>query len=92
MITPQHDYTKRPPQLFWMDQEALDKFSGTKKVPILLQVRTSSTSTSFPVQPPLDTVGEFKTTPMIHAGYAVTWFGLAGAGVIMTRKLITRGR
>ena len=49
-------------------------------------------SVKFPVQPPLETVGEFKVTPMIHAGYAFTWFGLASAGVVMTRKLITKGR
>jgi cytochrome oxidase assembly protein ShyY1 len=46
----------------------------------------------FPVRPSSSTVGDFVTTPAIHAGYAVTWFGLAGAGVVMTRKLITRGR
>jgi cytochrome oxidase assembly protein ShyY1 len=63
--------------------------------PVLLQEIRSSTneaSVKFPVQPPLETVGEFKVTPMIHAGYAFTWFGLASAGVVMTRKLITKGR
>jgi surfeit locus 1 family protein len=47
---------------------------------------------TFPVRPTAETVGEFKVTPTTHAGYAVTWFGLSGAGVVMTRKLLTRGR
>ena len=47
---------------------------------------------SYPVRPSQEYVGEFKVTPEVHAGYAVTWFGLSGAGVIMTRKLLTRGR
>lgn len=47
---------------------------------------------TYPLQPPVDSVAEFKTTPMIHAGYAATWFGLSGAGLYMTRMLITRGR
>jgi cytochrome oxidase assembly protein ShyY1 len=90
-ITPQHDFTKWPPQFFWMDQVALQQNAGVDKAAMLTQVRTF-TEHKFPVQPPLETVGELKLTPMIHAGYAFTWFGLAGAGVIMTRKLITRGR
>ena len=87
-----------------MDQDVLDKVAGVSQYaivsnqekPILLQeIRNKSTTDgkmSFPVQPPLETVGEFKVTPMIHAGYAFTWFGLAGAGLVMTRKLITKGR
>ena len=47
---------------------------------------------TFPVRPTAETVGEFKVTPATHAGYAVTWFGLSGAGMVMTRKLLTRGR
>ena len=47
---------------------------------------------TFPVRPTAHTVGEFKVTPATHAGYAVTWFGLSGAGMVMTRKLLTRGR
>ena len=50
------------------------------------------TPPTFPVRPTAETVGEFKVTPATHAGYAVTWFGLSGAGMIMTRKLLTRGR
>ena len=85
-----------------MDEAALNKLAGINEhaivssapKPILLQEIKSSGSSNvkFPVQPPLETVGEFKVTPMIHAGYAFTWFGLASAGVVMTRKLITKGR
>jgi len=46
----------------------------------------------FPLQSPSDKVGEYKISPMIHAGYAFTWFGLSGAGVIMLRTMLTRGR
>jgi cytochrome oxidase assembly protein ShyY1 len=74
-----------------MDQAALQQYAGVDKAAMLTQVRTS-TERKFPVQPPLETVGELKLTPMVHASYAFTWFGLAGAGVFMTRKLITRGR
>ena len=92
-MTPQHDFTTRPLQLFWIDQEALERVSGVPNAVLLTQIQSSSSSSnSFPVQPPLETVAEFKTTPMIHAGYAVTWFGLSAAGLFMTRKLITRGR
>ena len=47
---------------------------------------------TFPVKPTAETVGEFKVTPATHAGYAITWFGLSGAGMVMTRKLLRRGR
>jgi cytochrome oxidase assembly protein ShyY1 len=51
-----------------------------------------SNKLSFPLQAPSDKVGEYTISPTIHAGYAVTWFGMSGAGLIMTRKLLTRGR
>jgi hypothetical protein len=47
---------------------------------------------SWPITPTADKVGDFKVSPVIHAGYAVTWFGLSGAGLYMTRMLVTRGR
>ena len=38
-------------------------------------------------------VGEYKISPTIHAGYyAATRFGVPGAGMYMTRTMITRGR
>lgn len=85
-----------------MDEAVLNEVAGINEYaivseapkPVLLQeIRSSDDNAkSFPVQPPLETVGEFKVTPMIHAGYAFTWFGLASAGLVMTRKLITKGR
>lgn len=105
IIKPQHDFSKTPPQLFYMDEAALQQLAGsnehavvvTNEKPIILrEIRKDDSNNSaalqFPVQPPVETVGEFKVTPMIHAGYAFTWFGLAGAGLVMTRKLITKGR
>ena len=63
---------------------------------LLAQVKdddeNSSSEVQYPLRPPIDSVADFKTTPAIHAGYAATWFGLSGAGIYMTRKLITRGR
>jgi hypothetical protein len=52
----------------------------------------TSSNALYPLRPPVQSIADFKTTPLIHAGYAVTWFGLSGAGIYMTRKLITRGR
>jgi hypothetical protein len=47
---------------------------------------------SFPLQSPADHVGEYKVSPLIHAGYATTWFALSASGLYMTRMLLTRGR
>ena len=67
--------------------------------PLFVQINTTSAdnnsmkkseSKTFPVQPSEEYVGEFKVTPDVHMGYAITWLGLSGAGVIMTRKLLTR--
>ena len=94
MITPEHDYSKRPLQLFWLDGLALQAIAESEEETILLtEVKDEgSNSEEFPLKPPVASVGDFKTTPAIHAGYATTWFGLSAAGVYMTRKLITRGR
>ena len=108
MIVIDHDYSKRPLQLFWMDGLALQAIAGQQEETTLLteiaitntasgEDTTSTPSTSsgaqkHPRRPALETLAEFKTTPAIHAGYAVTWYGLSVAGVYMTRKLITRGR
>ena len=56
--------------------------SSTANVPLL----------AYPLQPPVASISEFKTTPSVHVGYATTWFGLSGAGLYMTKKLITKGR
>jgi len=103
-LSPAHD-RRTPNQLLWMDREALEDRTATAGRNPLLLTETSTTATegstsssssssssSFPVRPSAETVGEFKVTPATHAGYAVTWFGLSGAGVVMTRKLLMRGR
>ncbi len=52
----------------------------------------NASSLQYPVKSTQEYVGEFKVTPEIHAAYAITWFGLSGAGMIMTKKLLSRGR
>lgn len=106
-ITPEHDYSKRPLQLFWFDglalkaiavdlykPEELESDTETAMVTQVVQEDEISSKGSllYPLQPPVSSVGNFKTTPATHMGYAATWFGLSGAGLYMTRKLITRGR
>ena len=120
-MTPKHDFSKRPPQLFWFDgtllqaiiQPTTDEDEGkgakTEEVTLLTQIQgnnsteevdgnnsrqqsTSQQALRYPLTPTSESVGEFKTTPLVHAGYAATWFGLSGAGIYMTRKLILRGR
>jgi cytochrome oxidase assembly protein ShyY1 len=104
-LTPEHELNKRPMQMFWVDQQVLEQVAAGVEgvtaaesqdvVVMLTQVQTmedDDESGGWPVRPTLETVGEFKTTPAIHAGYAATWFGLSGAGLVMTKKLMTRGR
>lgn len=112
-ITPEHDYSRRPLQLFWVDGLALQAIAESDEPTILMtqvvddddnndnddggnkqSVSSSSSTLSslYPLQPPVSAVGDFKTTPMVHVGYATTWFGLSAAGLYMTRKLITKGR
>ena len=105
-LSPIHD-ERNPNQLLWMDRAALEAKTGTVGQNPLLLTETAevgdidraavassaaAAAPNFPVRPSAVTVGEFKVTPATHAGYAVTWFGLSAAGVVMTRKLITRGR
>jgi cytochrome oxidase assembly protein ShyY1 len=82
-----------------LDGIALQAFAESDEETILLtqvlvdEESDDTTSTSlFPLKPPVSSVGDFKTTPLIHVGYATTWFGLSAAGIYMTRKLVTRGR
>ena len=46
----------------------------------------------FPLQSPADQVGQYKVSPLIHAGYATTWFALSASGMYMMRIMLTRGR
>ena len=77
-----------------MDQDTMEDIAGIDKGEslVMVQVKNDNGELQYPAQPPADVVGDFKTTPMIHVAYAVTWYSLAAAGLVMTRKLITRGR
>lgn len=99
-MSPPHD-SKEPRQLLWFDRIAIERVTRTAGLAPLLLKETATTSPTmedenaapqFPVKPSKETVGEFKVPPSTHAGYAVTWYGLSGAGIFMTRKLMTRGR
>jgi len=46
----------------------------------------------FPIKSTVDGFKEVTITPEIHMSYAITWFGLSAAGVMMTKKLMLRGR
>eukprot|EP00986_Skeletonema_menzelii_P002814 scaffold819_cov146-Skeletonema_menzelii.AAC.3 len=97
-----NDEKKSVKKLLWMDREAMEEImtnscTDDHHPPLFVQINTTNTADdnepkTFPVQPSEEYVGEFKVTPDVHMGYAVTWFGSSGAGVIMTRKLLTRGR
>lgn len=80
-----------------MDKAVMEEMAGMEKgdTQLMIQVEDeagTAAESQYPAQPPPGAVGEYKTTPVIHAGYAVTWYGLAGAGFYMTRKMILRGR
>ena len=49
-----------------------------------------SSVTTWPIAPTADKVGDFKVSPSIHVGYAVTWYGLSTAGLYMTRLLMRK--
>lgn len=97
IVSPIHN-SKKPKELLWFDRTEIEKRTNTQDKSPLLLIDTKTKQeiehddTRIPVKPGMDTVGEFKVTPSTHFGYGLTWFGLSGAGVIMTRKLITRGR
>jgi len=94
-MSPPHS-EKEPKQLLWMDRVAIESKTKTNGQSPLIMTETVGDDQKMedmaPFKPSLSSVGEFKVTTTTHAGYAATWFGLSGAGIIMTRKLITRGR
>jgi len=100
-FSPAHGFDKDPRKLLWLDRPALEFATGTEGLFPILVTETKSLdesdntdidTVSFPAKPSVTDVGEFAITKETHAGYAFTWFGLSGAGMVMTRKLITRGR
>mmetsp|Transcript_19607 Transcript_19607/g.29779 ORF Transcript_19607/g.29779 Transcript_19607/m.29779 type:complete len:265 (-) Transcript_19607:635-1429(-) len=93
-MMPPHNFSKRPPRLYWMDVETMHDVTGDANGLFVAVGNTDAEEEErrYPVKPSPSTVGEFKISPFTHAGYAFTWYGLAAAGVVMTRRLITRGR
>jgi surfeit locus 1 family protein len=92
-------------RLLWMDRRAMEELTscgdaagGCQHPPLFVEIKTDDqsddapASTFFPARASREYVGEFKVTPSVHAGYAFTWFGLSSAGIIMTRKLLSRGK
>jgi len=100
-LVAQHELDQQPPRLYWFDLNTMQKLvygnlkEDDKSLTLLTQVAEEDkghNNITWPVQPTADKVGEFKVSPAVHAGYAVTWYGLSAAGLYMTRKLLTRGR
>lgn len=97
-ISPPHD-AKNPRHLLWMDRPVMEDKTHTAGLsPLLITEVTEETTPkdnevwNFPVKPSKKTAGEFRVMPMTHLGYTATWFSLSGMGMIMTRRLIMRGR
>eukprot|EP00587_Corethron_hystrix_P009619 CAMPEP_0113299406 /NCGR_PEP_ID=MMETSP0010_2-20120614/1458_1 /TAXON_ID=216773 ORGANISM="Corethron hystrix, Strain 308" /NCGR_SAMPLE_ID=MMETSP0010_2 /ASSEMBLY_ACC=CAM_ASM_000155 /LENGTH=223 /DNA_ID=CAMNT_0000152643 /DNA_START=214 /DNA_END=885 /DNA_ORIENTATION=- /assembly_acc=CAM_ASM_000155 len=90
--------------LLWMDRNAIESATKVRifpsSSPILLLTETQSPTedavvgmNTYPLRPTADEIAlNVAVSPETHVGYAATWFGLSGAGVLMTRKLILRGR
>lgn len=100
-ISPEH--TQGPGKLLWFDRKAMEEQTRTEGLAPLIVTETTTRNDHdddgdkavelrYPVRPFDTSVGEFKVLPPTHAGYAATWFGLSSAGVIMTRKMMLRGR
>ena len=43
---------------------------------------------AWPVPKDMSDVGQFYVQPSTHLVYALTWFSLAGAGAVMTRRIL----
>jgi cytochrome oxidase assembly protein ShyY1 len=53
---------------------------------------TKEASSVWPLVPTGTALIDGRIHPAMHIGYAVTWYGLCAAGIVMTRRLATRGR
>lgn len=97
-LVPEHSHLQQR-TLVWMDRPAMMALGGVAyrddddTLPLLLtQVAAEDASKDdCPMQPTMDHMGRPKISPAMHVGYAVTWYGLAAAGIYMTRKLIRKG-
>ena len=49
---------------------------------------TPSSLPAWPVPKAVSDVGNFYVLPSTHLVYALTWFSLAGAGAVMTRRIL----
>ena len=92
-LVAEHKMQERPPQLFWYDLETMQQWVGydkANKSPLRLYTAVAATQAAdtWPAAPPAQAVGTFKVEPAVHAGYAVTWYGLSAAGLYMTRKML----
>jgi cytochrome oxidase assembly protein ShyY1 len=92
-----NDNGDRIQKLLWLDRQAIAEMTNCpsgSEPPLFVQIRNGNagSDTTFPVRSSREYVGEFKVTPEVHVGYATTWFGLSGAGIMMTRKLFSKGR
>lgn len=84
--------TDIPQQLDFVTQVHDDDKDGYNEDMRASSSTAARAAASWPVQPHATKVGDFKVSPAVHAGYAVTWYGLCAAGLYMTRILLTRGR
>jgi cytochrome oxidase assembly protein ShyY1 len=74
-----------------MDPQAMIALGGVPaNSPILTQIQDNESGPDDLTRPSVDQVAMPNVSPAIHAGYAVTWYGLSLAGVLLTRKLILR--
>jgi len=85
MLVAQHELDTKPPRFFWFDLETMQQ---RYKGPLVASV--ASSDNTWPAASPASSIGDFKVTPAVHAGYAATWFGLSAAGIYMTRQLMRR--
>lgn len=88
-------------RLIWFDRRAIEGGTNTSNInpAYFAQVNQGEEKVydlwderRFPIKAGADALKEFTITPEVHLSYAVTWFGLSSAGVMMTRKLMLRGR
>lgn len=52
----------------------------------------NNNNNDYPQRPTLTYIGQHRLNPEMHVGYAITWYGLAVAGMYMTRHMILKGR
>ena len=99
-----HDLSRHPAILYWYDWDTLTALAAPddddthRAVGLVTRVEdateTSETKeTRYPLAPAAAQVGQFPVSAAVHAGYAVTWYGLALAGGYMLRLLLAaRGK